>query len=452
MISADNLAAFQEDFASNPVNRLMQNAVTESPIKKVAMDRDIAVGIDKTVSHRLDDWKVSNQKKSGRCWLFAGLNTLRYEAAKKLNVKDFEFSQNYMLFWDKLEKSNYFLESMIDLADADADDRTVHHLLSDPIGDGGQWNMFVALINKYGAVPKSAMPETNSSSSTPSLNEALESLLRQGAQTLRQLVASLGGLVALDQKSNKEKVDAAKNDILNDIYRVLAIHLGNPPADFEWEWQDKDKNFTRKGRMTPQEFAAEYIDVNLSDYVCLVNDPRPSSEYGKKYTVDRLGNVVGGDPVIYLNAPIEVLKNAVKDIIVDGEPVWFGCDTNKQSSRELGIWDAKLFDYESAYDVEFTQSKADRLIYGDSLMTHAMVFVGVDVDDDGNARRFRVENSWGDKIADQGFFTMNAGWFDEYVFEVAVHKDRLPEDLRAAYESDEAPIVLPAWDPMGALA
>lgn len=452
MISADNLAAFQEDFAANPVNRLMQNAVTESPITKVAMDRDIAVGIDKTMSHRLDDWKVANQKKSGRCWLFAGLNSLRYAAAKKLNVKDFEFSQNYLLFWDKLEKSNYFLENMIDLADADVDDRTVHHLLSDPIGDGGQWNMFVALINKYGVVPKSAMPETNSSSCTPSLNEALQSLLRQGAQTLRQLVASLGGLVALEQKDNKEKVEAAKNSILNDIYRVLAIHLGNPPADFEWEWQDKDKKFTRTGRMTPQEFAAEYIDVNLSDYVCVVNDPRPTSEYGKKYTVDRLGNVVGGDPVVYLNAPIEVLKNAVKDIIVDGQPVWFGCDTNKQSSRDLGIWDAKLFDYESAYNVEFTQSKADRLIYGDSLMTHAMVFVGVDVDDDGNARRFRVENSWGDKIADDGFFTMNSSWFDEYVFEVAIHKDRLPEDLRAAYDSDEEPIVLPAWDPMGALA
>lgn len=168
MISADNLASYQDAFAASPINRLMQNAVTESPITKVAMDRSIAVGIDKTVSHRLDDWKVTNQKKSGRCWLFSGLNSLRYAAAKQLNVQDFEFSQNWMLFWDKLEKSNYFLESMIDLADADADDRTVHHLLSDPIGDGGQWNMFVALVKKYGVVPKSAMPETESSSCTAS--------------------------------------------------------------------------------------------------------------------------------------------------------------------------------------------------------------------------------------------------------------------------------------------
>ena len=195
MISADNLASYQDDFAASPINRLMQNAVTESPIKKVAMDRTIAVGIDKTVSHRLDDWKATNQKKSGRCWLFSGLNSLRYAAATQLNVKDFEFSQNWMLFWDKLEKSNYFLESMIDLADADADDRTVHHLLSDPIGDGGQWNMFVALVKKYGVVPKSAMPETESSSCTASLNETLQTLLRQGAHDLRDLIAETGRAV-----------------------------------------------------------------------------------------------------------------------------------------------------------------------------------------------------------------------------------------------------------------
>lgn len=448
MISADNLASYQDAFAASPINRLMQNAVTESPITKVAMDRSIAVGIDKTVSHRLDDWKVTNQKKSGRCWLFSGLNSLRYAAAKQLNVQDFEFSQNWMLFWDKLEKSNYFLESMIDLADADADDRTVHHLLSDPIGDGGQWNMFVALVKKYGVVPKSAMPETESSSCTASLNEALQTLLRQGAHDLRALIAAEGGKAAADP----QKVDAAKQDILSNIYRVLAIHLGTPPTDFEWEWQDKDKNFTRAGRMTPLEFAEKYITVELDDYVCVVNDPRPTSEYGKTYTVDRLGNVVGGTPVTYLNALIDVLKTAVKETIVDGDPVWFGCDTNKQSSRDLGIWDAHLYDYEGAYSLDLTLDKANRLIYGDSLMTHAMVFVGVDVDDDGNARRFRVENSWGEDIADKGFFTMNSTWFDEYVFEIAIHKDRLPADLRAVVDAHEEPIVLPAWDPMGALA
>lgn len=204
--------------------------------------------------------------------------------------------------------------------------------------------------------------------------------------------------------------------------------------------------------MTPLEFAEKYITVELDDYVCVVNDPRPTSEYGKTYTVDRLGNVVGGTPVTYLNAPIDVLKTAVKETIVDGDPVWFGCDTNKQSSRDLGIWDAHLYDYEGAYSLDLTLDKANRLIYGDSLMTHAMVFVGVDVDDDGNARRFRVENSWGEDIADKGFFTMNFTWFDEYVFEIAIHKDRLPADLRAVVDAHEEPIVLPAWDPMGALA
>lgn len=427
------------DFDANPSLRLMQNAVTNNPVREVAQDRAITVGIDTSMSNRLDDWKVSNQKRSGRCWLFAGLNLLRSELSKKLEDSDFELSQNYLHYWDKLEKANYFLQSMVDLAEVDLDDRTVHHLLSDPIGDGGQWNMFVALVNKYGVVPKYAMPETDSSSSTGQMNESLESLLRTGARRIRTAAAA----------DDAAAVDAARAETLAGVHRVLTVHLGTPPESFVWQHNGKDNKFTRQGEVTPLEFARTNLDIDLDSYVCLVNDPRESSPYGKTFTVDRLGNVVGAPPVTYLNAEIDVLRQVAKDAIVDGEPVWFGCDTSKQCNSDLGIWDAHLYDFDAVYDVELDLTKAERLQYGDSLMTHAMLLVGVDILD-GDVRRWRVENSWGDEKADKGFYTMNDSWFDEYVFEVAVHVDRLPAEYRKALKGE--PQVLPAWDPMGALA
>lgn len=427
------------DFEANPSLRLMQNAVTNTPLRKVAQDRAITVGIDTSMSNKLDDWKVSNQKRSGRCWLFAGLNLLGSALATKLEDPDFELSQNHLHYWDKLEKANYFLQSMVELAGADLDDRTVHHLLSDPIGDGGQWNMFVALVNKYGVVPKYAMPETDSSSATGPMNESLESLLRTGARRIRT-AASAGDTAA---------VDAARAETLAGVHRVLTIHLGTPPESFVWQHNGKENKFTRQGEVTPQEFAKTNLDIDLDNYVCLVNDPRESSPYGKTFTVDRLGNVVGAPAVTYLNAEIDVLRQVAKDSIVAGEPVWFGCDTSKQCNSDLGIWDANLYDFDSVYDVELDLTKAERLQYGDSLMTHAMLLVGVDILD-GDVRRWRVENSWGDEKADKGFYTMNDSWFDEYVFEVAVHVDRLPAEYRKALKGE--PQVLPAWDPMGALA
>jgi bleomycin hydrolase len=427
-LGADVLSRFEADFAADPAHRIVQNAVTVTPVDKIAKDRQLVVSLDTAVSHRLDSWKAANQKKSGRCWLFAGLNLLRWSAAQQLGVKNFEFSQAYMHFWDKLEKANYFLTSMIDLAGRDEDDRTVHHLLSDPIG--------------YGVVPQAAMPETDSSSCTGPMNRTLSTLLRQGARDLRVLAAGEGA-----DGYASAAIAARKEELLTEVHRVLSIHLGTPPQSFEWQWNTEDNGFTRDGVLTPLEFAQKYISVDLDDYVCLVNDPR--SEYAQTFTVDRLGNVVGGAPVVYLNAPADVLRRATMDTIVDGEPVWFGCDTGKQCDGEAGIWDAKLFDYDSVYGIDFDLDKAERLRFGDSLMTHAMLFTGVDVKD-ATPRKWRVENSWGDEKADKGFFTMNDSWFGEHVFEVAVHKDRLPEEYRAALETQ--PVVLPAWDPMGALA
>ncbi|OLZ69050.1 aminopeptidase [Streptomyces sp. IMTB 2501] len=437
-LTPDQLDVFEKEFAARPVNRLMQNAVTQTAVDDVALDRRILTGIDHSVSHHLDDWKATNQRQSGRCWMFAGLNLLRVGAARKLGVKDFEFSQNYLLWWDKFERANHVLEAIIETSDRDVDDRTVAHLLADPIGDGGQWNMFVALVAKHGLVPKSAMPETDSSSATRAMNRALKTLLRQGAHDLRGRATE--GVEA--QREHKREVLAA-------VHRVLSIHLGTPPQRFLWQWEDKDKAFHRDGWLTPAEFAASYVQLPLDEYVCLVHDPRESSPVGRTFTVEYLGNIVDAPPVVYLNAEMELLKRLAMDTIVGGEPVWFGCDVTKMMRSDAGVWDAGLFDYAAVYDTPFTMDKATRLMYHDTQMTHAMLFTGVDVVD-GSPRRWRVENSWGEEKADKGFWTMNDSWFGEHVFEIAVRRSALPPELAAAL--DQPPIVLPAWDPMGALA
>lgn len=435
------LAQLREAFEADPRNRLMLNAVTQTNVEDVALNRAVVTSTDHTFSHHLDDWEVTNQKSSGRCWMFAGLNLLRVGAMKKMKLKNFEFSQNFTLFWDKLERANYFLEQIIATANRDVDDRVVAYLLDRPLDDGGQWNMFVSVVHKHGLVPKAMMPETESSSSTRRMNGILLNILREGAAKLRGLVA--GG-------KGSKAVSKAKNTIVSAVYRVLCIHLGTPPEKFVWQWKDEDKRFHRDGELTPREFAKLYCALPLEEYVCLVHDPRPTSPTGRTFTVAHLGNVIGGDPVKYLNVDIDTMKTLAMKTLVGGEPVWMGCDVGKMMRRDLGLWDAKLFDYEGVYQTKFAHSKAERLIYHQTLMTHAMLFTGVDVADDDSPRRWRVENSWGDENGRKGFYVMNDSWFDEYMFEVAIHRDLLPAELREAVELE--PIVLPPWDPMGALA
>jgi bleomycin hydrolase len=437
-LSAGDTELLRKDFSANPAYRLAQNAVTQVAVDDVAISREIINSTSHSLSTVLDDWKVTNQERSGRCWLFAGLNLLRVGAMRKMGLKDFEFSQNYVMFWDKIERANYFLEAVIETAGRDLDDRTVAYLLESVADDGGQWNMFVAIVSKHGLVPQALMPETHSSSGTSRMNSVLRSLLRQGARSVRE-AAGRG-------------VDAAraeKADVLRVVYRVLCIHLGTPPDRFDWQWIDKDRKFHRDGVLTPPEFAAKYVDLPLDDYVCLVHDPRPSSPAGRTFTVEYLGNVLGAPPVTYLNVGMPLIKEIASRTLQGGEPVWFGCDVGKMMSSEYAVWDTGLYDLPAVYDTAFTLGKADRLAFHETLMTHAMLFTGVDVLD-GVTRKWRVENSWGADKGKDGFYTMNDSWFDEYVFEIAARRGALPEELQQALHAE--PIVLPAWDPMGALA
>ena len=422
------------------------NAVTTTSVGKVALDRRSAAIIDHSFSHHLPENKATMQSQSGRCWLFAALNTFRVKAISQMKLgDDFELSQAYVCFWDKLEKANYFLENILLTLDEPVGGRMLDHLVHDPITDGGQWHMFLNLIRKYGVVPKSVMPETESSSATAQMNHQVTSRLRDFAKTLRDTAGS---------KSNghSSRLRKLKEEMMAEIFRMLCIHLGEPPAKFHWQWRDKDKNFHRPGTMTPNEFYDKYVSIDLDDLVCLIHDPRPHHRFDEVYTVQMLGNVVGGAPVLYLNVELDVMKQAAIRQIEDGEPVWFGCDVGKFLDRDLGVMSPELFDYDLVYgfDKPDRLDKAGRLMYGQSLMTHAMVFTGVDADSKGKSTKWRVENSWSDKPGDKGFFQMSDRWFDEYNYEVVVRKQYVPKKSLAAL--DRKPVVLPPWDPMGSLA
>ena len=367
-ITKKQIESMRAEFDGDPSAKVAQNAVTGNNVASVSLRRDLVQEVDFSFSTKLDNWKATNQKSSGRCWLFATLNLFRPGTMKKMNVKEFEFSQAHIHFWDKFERSNHFLEAIIETSDRAVDDRTIHFLLSDPIGDGGQWNMAMNLIRKHGLVPKSAYPESNSSSSTRWMNSILKDILRSTASEIREIIGSGG--TAEDARAHKESR-------MKDIWRVLCIHLGTPPESFDWQWRDKDKEFHRRGKMTPQEFAGEFVDIDWEDYVCIVNDPR--NEYYQTYTVEYLQNVAGGPPVVYLNVPSDEMKSITQKILEDGLPVWMGCDVGKQMDRKRGLWDANLFETNELYGVNYGMDKADRLRYGQTMMTHAMLFTGVDV-------------------------------------------------------------------------
>jgi bleomycin hydrolase len=439
-LTQEQLGDFRSVFEANPSSRLMQNVVTQRDVNEVALDRGVVMEANHTFSTTLDDWSVTNQARSGRCWMFAGLNLFRAETKKVLNVKQFEFSQSYLMFWDKIERANFLLEAIIETADRPVDDRAVAWLLQRGVEDGGQWDMFVNLVRKHGVVPKTVMPETESSGNSARMNMMLNYQYRQGAKNIRDLYASESGL---------DQMRRSKQETLSAMYQILCIHLGTPPSRFFWQWTDKDGGFQRDGEVTPLEFAGKYITTPMEEYVCLVHDPRATSPQGRTFTIQYLGNVVDGSPIKYLNVDINVLRETALRMLQDGSPVWMGCDTGKQMHRDLGLWDAELFNYAGVYSADFSLDKAARLEYHQTRMTHAMVFTGVDVVD-GQPRRWRVENSWDDKVGDKGFFLMNNSWFAEYMFEIAAPQRYLPEHLRQAWEQD--PIVLPPWDPMGSLA
>ncbi len=436
------ITEFRKSTDANPQVRLARNAAVRGDVMDLALDWEAFRRIDHTFSDIVTgQMKVTNQKSSGRCWGFAGLNLFRIYLGRKYNLKKFEFSQNYFIFCDKLEKSNYFLENIIKTTDEPLDGRLVMHLLTDPIQDGGQWHMFVNLIEKYGVLPQTEMPESFQSSQSMRMNRMITRKLRGFAKDLR---------AAYEKGADTKKLRVMKDDMLRTIYKMLTISLGSPPEKFEWQIRDKDKKFHRFEKLNPKQFYKEHVGLDLNDYVCLINCPMSDKSYNEIYTVDYLGNVVEGSIIRYLNLPSKRLKEVAAASIKDDHPVWFGCDVGKHFHRNLGVMDMDIFDFELFYSTDFPMTKTDRLEFGDSQMTHAMLFTGVDLDGRGLPRKWQVENSWGEKRSDKGYDIMTDSWFDEYNYEVVVYKNYITKDEFSVYQKD--PVVLPPWDPMGALA
>ncbi|XP_072028953.1 bleomycin hydrolase-like [Amphiura filiformis] len=456
-ISEQQLQRYKEKFEADSKNKLAQNVVCKYDLLEVCVDRSVLHDTHQAFTHRVPEVKpMTNQRSSGRCWIFSCLNTMRIPYMKTINLEDFEFSQTHLFFWDKVERVNFFLNSLVDVfrKGEAVDGRLVSFLLMDPINDGGQWDMLVNLINKYGVMPKKCFPDSHSAGATRRMCTILKCKIREYAFQLKKLV---------DSKTSDEDIQKALADMMEEIYRICAICLGVPPTTFTWEYHDKTKQFHKLGPITPKQFYDEHVKpvFNVDDKICLVNDPRPSNTYNKVYTVEFLGNMVGGRQTLYNNQPISVLKKLAAESIKSGEAVWFGCDVGKHNSGKTGIMDLTIVNYDLVFGFStLGLDKANRLIYGESLMTHAMVLTGVSVDEaeqveaaegsDMKTTKWRVENSWGEDRGEKGYFMMTDDWFSEFVYEVVIDKKYVPQEVQDVMK--QAPVVLPAWDPMGALA
>ena len=404
-------------------------AASQDEIKEMDFNFDINI---KTLP-------AANQKASGRCWLFAATNVCREVIAKKLNLANFELSQSYLAFYDRLEKSNYLLEAVIELIDKDYDDRTLAFLLQNGVGDGGQWDMFVSLANKYGLCPKNVYPETNTSSATRETAQLINFSIRKFASDAKALYNAKG----------LDAVRKEKEEVLNKIYFLLVSAYGLPPEKFDFEYTDKDGNYHIEKGFDALSFKEKYLGDSLNDYVSLINAPTKDKAFGKTYTIQYLGNVVGGKQVTHLNVTMDRMKELILKQLKDDRIVWFGSDVGFYGEREEGVWDDTRFDLNTPFGLDLKMNKGESLDYHASQMNHAMCITGVSFKE-GIPSKWKIENSWGKDRAKDGYYMMSASWFDQFVYQAVVDKKYLNKEELKALEGQ--PVVLKPWDPMGSLA
>ncbi len=438
-ISSTLIKTFKNNYQKELSNTVLRHALTKNQISDIIYDSKNEVDARYVFSNEVKTLPACNQEVSGRCWIFAGLNVLREIIAKKLNLKEFELSQNYVALFDKLEKCNYLLTSIISLIENEPNERVLMHLLVNGVGDGGQWDMFKNIVKKYGIVPKSAFNETYQSSHTQMSNQLINSYIRNFAYEAQKL-----------KKAKKDKeIGILKEEYLGKIYNLLINSFGVPPTKFDFEYYDKDDVYHLEKDLTPNSFFNKYIGETINDYISIINSPTADKPFYKVYTIDFLNNVVEGDLIKHLNLPMERIKELVEKQINDNEIVWFGSDVSFYRDRKSGIWDDLSFDYISAFDFDLKFDKAGMLDYHASVMNHAMCLTGYNKKD-GVTNRYKVENSWGSDVGNKGYFLMSASWFDSFVYQVVILKKYLTKKELNAYNSE--PIVLYPWDPMGTLA
>lgn len=440
-INKELLEKFEKQYDLCSSNKVVESAIAKVGVEDASLNQESIRRHNFQFSEKTKKGEITNQKSSGRCWIFAALNTARVEAMEKFDIKTFEFSQTYTFFWDKLERANFFLESIIETVAEPVNSRLVAHLLTTPIQDGGQWDMVAGLFEKYGTVPKEAMPDTFHSTNSAPLNKVINNYLRFFATELREMA---------EKGSNAQALQSKKEEQLSVIYNILVKAFGKPPVEVTYEFVDSKEKFHRLPSMTPQEFFKTMIAWNLDDKISLINAPTADKPYGNAYTVKYLGSIKGVRPIRYVNAPIEALKKAAIASIQSGEPVWFGCDMGQNVNSISGVMDHKMYLTEELIGTQLGWTKAKRLEFGESCLTHAMVFTGVNLDENGNPTHWQVENSWGKDRGKDGEFSMSDEWFSEFVYQIMIDKKYVEKEWLTALEK---PVIeLEPWDPIGTLA
>lgn len=433
-ISEKELNEIKSSYDSNDAYiKAVTNAVTNNDIKDLALNRQNIGKTDHSFKYKVNVSGITNQKSSGRCWMFTSYNIFRPKVIEKYNLKSFEYSTNYLYFMDILEKSNLFLEGIIETRALNIDDRKIEWLFYNVVGDGGVWNSFINLVDKYGLIPKEVMPETNSSENTRMMIRLIRRKLREDAMGLRSIKGT-------DDILRKHKIE-----MLKDIYRLLAINLGEAPVKFNWRFTDKDGIISPVKKYTPKSFMKEILgDINFNDYIMFMDDP--SKPYYKLFEIEKDRNVIEGKNWKYINLPANEIKQFALKSIKDNEAMYFSCDVGKQLNKSEGLLDIDNYDYESLFGVKFDMTKRERILTRESGSTHGMALVGVDVDEKGEITKWLLENSWGKTSGHNGYLTMTDRWFNEYMFRLVILKRFLDE--KTVKILNQKPIFLPPWDPM----
>ena len=414
-------------------NRALMNAMTNNDTRDLTYNRELFILHDDLYDHKIETKGITNQKSSGRCWLFAGFNIMRPTVMKNFDIAEFEFSENLLFFWDKLEKANMFLEAIIETRAVDIADRELQTLLGDPVPDGGWWSYAVELIEKYGAVPQSASPETENSSNTRRMNQLLNEMARSYAVELREMAAA---------GKDEGVIRGRKMEMMKDFYRALALHLGVPPDEFTWRYEDKEGKI-HEVKHTPQSFYKDAVGVDLRDYVTLFD--HAAHPYDRYYRIKYCRNMPDASDMSFINVDADRLEQYAYASVLAGDPVWFAADVGKENDFDKGIMKRGMYDYAALTGIRAELTKAERILYRDTTPNHAMVFIGVD-SEGGEPVKWLVENSWGTDRGNKGLWAMYGDWFEEYVYTIIVHKKYVPKKVLALLDTE--PTVLPAWDQM----
>ena len=422
----------KKEFHSRKDAEIIARAIQKNGIKAASEDPTASERLHRAFSYEIKTGKPTNQRHSGRCWSFAALNTLRHKFATKYKFKDFELSQNYLFFWDRIERANMFFQKIIATADKPLHDRTVDFYLSFALNDGGQWANAASIIEKYGVVPEYVIPDTHNTKDTSDVAEVFDSLMRKDAIELRTMVQTNASATELQE---------AQERMMGDVYKIAAYSFGEPPAKFDLEYRDDDKKFHQVLGLTPLKFYHEYFDTNLSDYVVVTN--APDHEMDRSYLMPAQDSVVDGLPIKFVNVPFAELQEGAIKQLQAGETVWVGNDVLQQMDRKRGLMDAKLYHREELLDVDFVMDKKHRLETKQAVVSHAMTLTGFDMVND-QPTRWKIENSWGKDNGDNGYFVMTQDWFEEYTYEAVINKKYLSDRVKKVAASE--PVTLPAWD------